>query len=312
MKEVIVTENLTKVFNSFTALSNLDLRIEHGVCVGYLGPNGAGKTTTIKILMNMLRATKGTAYIDGVSVEHNPKEALGKVGAVVETPEFYPYLTPIETLTYLGKIRGLSHEGLKSNIEKVLNDVKLKEWKDKRIGKFSKGMKQRLAIAQALLHEPPILILDEPTNGLDPRGMVEVREIIKMLKTQGKTIFMSSHLLFEVQEVCDKVAMINRGQLIKYDDIGKLSSLADTVKIEVQILSDVTPRQVKAIQDFGIVKNVVVYNPQLFVVELKGGEPEKADLLSNLHKVEGLRVTSFRSVGTALENFYMSMIQETS
>lgn len=311
MNEAIVTENLTKVFNSFTALNNLNLRIEHGVCVGFLGPNGAGKTTTIKILMNMLKATKGTAYIDGVNVENNPKEALGKIGALVETPEFYPYLTPIETLTYLGRIRGMSPGFLSKNIEKVLKDVKLDEWKDKRIGKFSKGMKQRLAIAQALLHEPPILILDEPTNGLDPRGMVEVREIIKILKTQGRTIFMSSHLLFEVQEVCDKVAMINRGQLLTYDKIDKLSSLADTVKIEVQILSDVNPNLVKAIQDFNGVENVVVYNPKLFVVELKGKEPEKANLLANLQRLKGMRVTSFRSVGTALENFYMSMIQET-
>jgi ABC-2 type transport system ATP-binding protein len=312
MTEAILTQNLTKVFNGFTAVNELNLRIEHGVCVGFLGPNGAGKTTTIKILTNMLRATKGNAYIEGMDVESNPKEALGKVGSVVETPEFYPYLTPIETLTYLGRIRGMSPEILSSRIDNVLGDVKLNEWKDQRIGKFSKGMKQRLAIAQALLHEPPILILDEPTAGLDPRGMVEVREIIKILKIEGKTIFMSSHLLFEVQEVCDKVAMINRGQLITYDNIDKLSSLAETVKIEVQTLSHVTPEQVKAVQNFGTVKNVVVYNPQLFVVEFKGGEPEKANLLTNLQYVKGIRVTSFRSVGTALENFYMSMITESA
>lgn len=311
MNEAIVTENLTKVFNSFTALNNLNLRIEHGVCVGFLGPNGAGKTTTIKILTNMLRATKGNAYIEGVDVGSNPKEALGKVGSVVETPEFYPYLTPIETLNYLGKIRGLSHERLKSSIEKVLGDVKLNEWKDKRIGKFSKGMKQRLAIAQALLHEPPILILDEPTNGLDPRGMVEVRENIKLLKKEGKTIFMSSHLLFEVQEVCDKVAIINKGQLMNYDSIENLSMLAGVVKIEVQILAPITPKQVKTIQDFAAVKNVIVYYPQLFVVELDGGDPEKANLLSDLQKVEGMRVTSFRVVGTALENLYMSLISDS-
>jgi len=311
MTDAIYTENLTKVFNGFTALNDLNLRIEHGVCVGFLGPNGAGKTTTIKILMNMLRATKGTAYIEGVSVENDPKEALAKVGAVVETPEFYPYLTPIETLTYLGRIRGIKQNRLPATIEKVLGEIKLNEWKDKRIGKFSKGMKQRLAIAQALLHEPPILILDEPTNGLDPRGMVEVREIIKMLKKKGRTIFMSSHLLFEVQEVCDKVAIINRGQLLTYDAIENLSKLAGMVKIEVQILAPVTPEQVKAIRDFPIVKDMVVYSPQLFVVELEGGESEKADLLTSLQNVQGMRVTSFRPVGTALENLYMSMITES-
>jgi ABC-2 type transport system ATP-binding protein len=198
MTEAIITENLTKNFGNFTAVNELNLRIEHGVCVGFLGPNGAGKTTTIKILTSMLRATKGNAYIEGVDVATDPKGALSRVGSVVETPEFYPYLTPVETLTYLGKIRGVDSRTLPGRIEQVIEEVRLQNWKDKRIGKFSKGMKQRLAIAQSLLHEPPILILDEPTSGLDPRGMVEVREIIKLLKGAGRTIFMSSHLLFEV------------------------------------------------------------------------------------------------------------------
>ncbi|UCG69818.1 MAG: ABC transporter ATP-binding protein [Thermoplasmata archaeon] len=312
MTEAIVTVNLTKVFNSFTAVNDLNLSIEHGVCVGFLGPNGAGKTTTIKILTNMLRATKGNAYIEGMDVESDPKGALGRVGSVVEIPEFYPYLTPIETLTYLGRIRGIEPSRLQERIEHVIGEVKLQEWKDQRIGKFSKGMKQRLAIAQALLHEPPILILDEPTSGLDPRGMVEVREIIKILKGEGRTIFMSSHLLFEVQEVCDKAAMINRGQLIMYEDIDKLSSLADTIKIEVQTLTHITPEQVKTIQNLSMVKNLVVYNPQVFVMEFEGGYPEKADLLSNLQNIEGMKVTSFRTVGTALENLYMSMISDTN
>ncbi len=311
MTEAIITEKLTKNFGNFTAVNELNLRIEHGVCVGFLGPNGAGKTTTIKILTSMLRATKGNAYIEGVDVKTDPKGALSRVGSVVETPEFYPYLTPVETLTYLGKIRGIEANRLQERIEDVIGEVKLQDWKDKRIGKFSKGMKQRLAIAQALLHEPPILILDEPTSGLDPRGMVEVREIINILKGEGRTIFMSSHLLFEVQEVCDKVAMINKGRLLKYDKIDNLAMLADVVKIEVQILSPITPKQVKSIQEMGTVKNMVVYNPSLFVVELEGKEPEKADLLSNLQKIEGIKMTSFRTVGTALENLYMSMISDS-
>ena len=311
MTEAIITENLTKSFGNFTAVNELNLRIEHGVCVGFLGPNGAGKTTTKKILTSMLRATKGNAYIEGVDVKTDPKGALSRVGSVVETPEFYPYLTPVETLTYLGKIRGIESNRLQERIEHVIGDVRLQDWKDKRIGKFSKGMKQRLAIAQALLHEPPILILDEPTSGLYPRGMVEVREIIKLLKGEGRTIFMSSHLLFEVQEVCDKIAMINKGRLLTYDAIDNLAMLADVVKIEVQILSPITPEQVKSIQEISMVKNMVVYNPSLFVVELEGREPEKADLLSNLQDIEGIKMTSFRTVGTALENLYMSMISDS-
>jgi ABC-2 type transport system ATP-binding protein len=144
MTEAIITENLTKNFGNFTAVNELNLRIEHGVCVGFLGPNGAGKTTTIKILTSMLRATKGNAYIEGVDVATDPKGALSRVGSVVETPEFYPYLTPVETLTYLGKIRGVDSRTLPGRIEQVIEEVRLQNWKDKRIGKFSKGMKQRL------------------------------------------------------------------------------------------------------------------------------------------------------------------------
>jgi energy-coupling factor transporter ATP-binding protein EcfA2 len=143
-----------------------------------------------------------------VDVTKDPKAALAGVGAVVETPEFYPYLTPKETLAYLGELRGMSKEDIDRRSKEVLETVKMTEWADKRIGKFSKGMKQRIAIAQAILHEPPVIILDEPTSGLDPRGMVEVREILMELKKADYTVFMSSHLLNEVQEVCTDVALI--------------------------------------------------------------------------------------------------------
>jgi len=200
---MIELQQLTKTFGPIRAVDNLSLKVPAGVTVGFLGPNGAGKTTTIKILTNLISATSGKAFIEGIDVISKPKEAMKNVGAVVETPEFYPYLTPDETLSYLGRIRGMSAAEIKKRSGEVLDQVKLSEWRTTRVGKFSKGMKQRLAIAQALLHEPEVLILDEPTSGLDPRGMVEVREIIRSLKRQQYTIFMSSHLLGEVQEVCD-------------------------------------------------------------------------------------------------------------
>jgi ABC-2 type transport system ATP-binding protein len=176
-------------------VDDLTMSVPEGVTVGFLGPNGAGKTTTIKILTHLISATGGKAYLHGVDVVRHPKQALGHVGAVVETPEFYPYLTPTETLAYLGRIRGMHSNEIKKRTDELLHMVKLDEWRSTRIGKFSKGMKQRLAIAQAILHEPDILILDEPTSGLDPRGMVEVRELIRTLKRQHYTIFISSHLL---------------------------------------------------------------------------------------------------------------------
>ena len=208
MVEPISIQNLTKEFNGFRAVDNLTLTVKKGSFVGFLGPNGAGKTTTIKILTNLLGTTSGSAFLNGVDVTKDPKDALASVGAVVETPEFYPYLTPRETLAYLGELRGMRKEEIKTRTDEVLKTVKMEDWADKRIGKFSKGMKQRIAIGQAILHKPELIILDEPTSGLDPRGMIEVHEDPFELKKEKYTLFMSSHLLNEVQEVCDEVALI--------------------------------------------------------------------------------------------------------
>ncbi|HRR67636.1 MAG TPA: ABC transporter ATP-binding protein, partial [Methanomassiliicoccales archaeon] len=222
MTEPIVINKLTKDFGGFMAVDDLSLTVPRRSFMGFLGPNGAGKTTTIKILTNMLSASSGEAYLNGVDVTKDPKAALANVGAVVETPEFYPFLTPRETLSYLGELRGMSRQDIERRGREVLETVKMTDWADKRIGKFSKGMKQRVAIAQAILHEPSVIILDEPTSGLDPRGMVEVREILTELKRADYTVFMSSHLLNEVQEVCTDVVLIDHGKLLRSGSVASL------------------------------------------------------------------------------------------
>jgi ABC-2 type transport system ATP-binding protein len=221
MREAIVIENLTRYYGGFLALDNFSLKIKENEDVALLGPNGAGKTTTIKILCGLLRPSSGTAYIDGINIVEERELALSKVGAIVETPEFYPYLTPEETLSYLGRLRGMRGRGLKSRIKEVIKLVRLEGWAKVKIEKFSRGMKQRLAVAQTLLHDPPILILDEPALGLDPRGMMEVREIFKEARKE-KTVFFASHLLTEVAQVCDKVAIIDHGRLRMYDSVARL------------------------------------------------------------------------------------------
>jgi ABC-2 type transport system ATP-binding protein len=308
--DAVIIEGLTKKYNSFTALNNLNLKIKSNMIVGYLGPNGAGKTTTIKILTNLIRATNGKVYIDNVDVAEDPKQALSNVGVVAETPEFYPYLTPRETLSYLGKVRGMDREYIKKRNKEVMEEVKLTEWMDQRIGKFSRGMKQRLAIAQAFLHEPQILIFDEPASGLDPRGLIEVREIIKRQKKENRTIFMSSHLLHEVQEVCDKLALLNFGKLIAYDDVDNLSKLTIIKKIEVKTHSALTPDQITRIKNVTNVENVQRRDANTFVIEFEGDDAVKADLLNDMQEL-GLKVVSFKSEGTDLENIYMSMIKES-
>src|SRR6059036_3565853 len=174
-------EGLGKDYGHFTALKSLDLTVPQGTSLGFLGPNGAGKSTTIKIMTNLIRPSRGRAVLFGIEVRQEPTRALARIGAVIETPEFYGYLTPLETLAYVGRLRRMARKDITARSEAVLKEVRLGEWAGHRIQEFSKGMKQRLAIAQALLHEPDLLVLDEPTSGLDPRGMAEIRDLIKSL-----------------------------------------------------------------------------------------------------------------------------------
>jgi len=310
MDDPIVIENLTKNFNGFKAVDSLNLTVERKSFVGFLGPNGAGKTTTIKILTHLLSASGGQAYLNGVDVTKDPKNALAGVGAVVETPEFYPYLTPIETLQYLGSLRGMSNEYIQRRTKEVLETVKMTEWSKTRIGKFSKGMKQRLAIAQAMIHEPHVLILDEPTSGLDPRGMVEVRNILKDLRKGDYTIFMSSHLLTEVQEICESVALIDRGKLLAHGSVATLVEGAVSKDIDVRILQPVDSYAIDRISNFEGVERIVPGDTRHFTITFKGGEEDQARLLSEMQTL-GLKIVSFNETAVALESLYMSLIKDS-
>ena len=220
----IESRGLTKRFGSFVALDHLELKIEGAKCVGFLGPNGAGKTTTLKMLTDMIYPTGGEAFLNGISVQADRKHALAQAGVLIESPEIYPSLTPREALGMVASLRGLSDETAKARTDEILAEVKMGDWADQKVGRFSKGMKQRINIAAALVHDPPILMLDEPATGLDPRGMAEVRDIVRGLKRRNRLVFMSSHILSEVTDVCDEVALINKGKLLFYDTLGNVTA----------------------------------------------------------------------------------------
>ncbi len=205
METILTLNNLTKKFGPITAVKNLSFTIKKGNVYGILGPNGSGKSTTLGIVLNVVNKTSGDfTWFDGNTSTHN---ALKKVGAIIERPNFYPYMTAAQNLKLVCQIKEVSHE----KIEEKLEIVGLLDRKDSKFRTFSLGMKQRLAIASALLNDPEILILDEPTNGLDPQGIHQIREIIKKIAAKGTTILLASHLLDEVEKVCSHVVIIRKG-----------------------------------------------------------------------------------------------------
>ena len=240
MSNAISIKGLTKTFGDITAVDNLTLDIPKGSAFAFLGPNGAGKSTTLKILPSLIKPTSGEAHFFNIDALEEPHEALLQIGAVVESAEFYPSLTPSETLDYFGRLRGMNSDKISRNSNKFLKLVGLDNWSDKKIGTFSRGMKQRLAIAQALLHEPPILLLDEPTFGLDPRGMAEIRNVFKDLTKEGKTIFFSSHLIGEIEEICDTLAIIDKGQVLFSDTMKNIMKKFKTDDLEEIYLKTIT------------------------------------------------------------------------
>ena len=218
MKTILRLNNLTKKFGPVTAVNNLSFSIEKGNVYGILGPNGSGKSTTLGIILNVVNATDGDfQWFDGTESTH---EALKKVGAIIEHPNFYPYMTATQNLNLVCKIKDVPPE----KIEEKLELVGLLDRKNSKFRTFSLGMKQRLAIASALLNDPEILILDEPTNGLDPQGIHQIREIINKIAAMGTTILLASHLLDEVEKVCSHVVIIRKGEKLYSGPVDEMNA----------------------------------------------------------------------------------------
>ncbi|RXJ50630.1 ABC transporter ATP-binding protein [Gelidibacter gilvus] len=206
METILTINNLTKKFGYLTAVKDLSFTIKKGNVYGILGPNGSGKSTTLGIVLNVVNKTSGDfSWFNGEVSTHN---ALKKVGAIIENPNFYPYMTAYQNLKLVCKIKGVDY----SKIDEKLGIVGLLERKDSKFSNYSLGMKQRLAIASALLNDPEILILDEPTNGLDPQGIHQIRTLIKQIASEGTTILLASHLLDEVEKVCSHVVVLRKGE----------------------------------------------------------------------------------------------------
>ena len=223
---VIETNELSKRYGQVVAVDRLSLRVSRGHVFGLLGPNGSGKTTAMSMLLGLVRPTAGSFRLFGAGQPH--REALHRIGAIIETPSFYPYLSGRRNLEYF---QGVSGKGDWEEVDELLDKVGLLQRANDRYQTYSLGMKQRLGIAYALLGDPELLFLDEPTNGMDPAGMAEIRDLIKQLGSEGRTILLSSHLLHEVELVCDSVAILAKGRLIAQGNVEDLVHRQEQIQL---------------------------------------------------------------------------------
>jgi ABC-2 type transport system ATP-binding protein len=229
--DAISLQHLSRRFGSRMAVDDLTLQVHRGEVFGFLGPNGAGKTTTVRMMLGLLRPSGGTVATFGIPVTAGPRRVLPRVGAMIERPALYPYLSGRNNLAALADAIG----GVpRTHLDDVIGLVGLGDRQHDRVSRYSLGMKQRLGIAMALLNEPGLLILDEPANGLDPAGVVEMRELLRQQAAKGVTVFITSHVLAEVERVCDRVAIIDRGRLLRVGAVSELTRAGDDFLVTVE------------------------------------------------------------------------------
>jgi ABC-2 type transport system ATP-binding protein len=297
MVEVLKVDNLQKKFGKRSIIKGISFTIMEGEIFGFLGPNGSGKTTTIKMLVDLISMDSGSITIMGNDIKKNREAALKHIGAVVESPELYSYLSGYENLMQIARIRGIS----KSRIDEIVKLVGLEGRIKDKMKKYSLGMKQRLGLAAALLSNPKLLILDEPTNGLDPNGIVELREILKELaEKEGMAVFVSSHILGEIQNLCDTVAFIEDGIITSVES---MDSMYDSLVYSLETIKEErTYNLLTGIQGIA----VVTENPIGYTLELS--ERKSSEVLKDIIDA-GIEVDSFAKHFKELEERYMELIR---
>ena len=281
MKEILKVENVNKLFGQKQVLTNISFSIEEGDILGFIGPNGSGKTTMIKLILGLLKLNSGTITINNYNLQENYEKAIEKVGAIVENPDNYMYLSGYNNLMLT---KNLYPNISKKEIDYVVSLVGLENRIHDKVNKYSLGMRQRLGIANALLRQPKLLILDEPTNGLDPLGIKDLRDLLNKLKEQGIGTLISSHNLSELESFCNKICIIDKGKIIEYSDIKDFKTIKNTYFFEVNkiknlknikkinentFLKILTKEEVPTFINDLIAKNILIYEAKLLEVTLE-------------------------------------------
>lgn len=308
MEFAVETKGLTKRYGQLTAVDKLDLKVAKGSIHGFLGPNGAGKTTTIKILVGLLEPSEGAVYVLGKEVRRDEADSRLSIGYMPELPKFPKHLKGVELLDVYGRMYGMTEQSRKEQIPKLIEMVGLQGRGDDFIGKYSKGMQQRIGIAQALLNNPELVILDEPSLGLDPVGMVEVRELVKNISKEGTTVFVSSHLLYEVEQVCTHVTIINHGIMLASDTLQNVSSMLAgpmLIHAEVARMSDAV---VQALKKLPFVTNVGQAGNELSI-QVSSHEDVRVPVSEAISKAGGV-VVGMSMKGSNLEDVFMQLVSK--
>jgi ABC-2 type transport system ATP-binding protein len=300
----IVVQNLTKIYGTQHAVDDLSFALDKNEIVAFLGPNGAGKSTTMKIATGYLPPSRGTVLIDGLDVKTNAVKVKETIGYLPENNPLYPDMYVHEYLRFSGRFFGLKGQGLKNRIARIIDMCQLGTEQNKQIGQLSKGYKQRVGLAQALLHDPSVLILDEPTSGLDPNQIAEVRALIKQI-SQEKTVLFSTHIMQEVQAICDRVIVINKGKLVADDLVTNLQNQSTTATIEVEFSSTINPELLEGIDG---VKAVVAMGEGRVELTLSSGEDIRPRLMQFITD-QGLPLIGMTLKKQSMEEVFASLTQ---
>ncbi len=302
--KVIEVRGLTKDFKEIRAVDSLSVNVYRGDVFGFLGPNGAGKSTTIRMLLTLIRPKEGSIKIFGKSLMEDRNEILKDIGAIIENPAFYNYLSAYKNLEILSRMSG--REISSNKIMETLETVGLKERSASKVKTYSHGMKQRLGIAQALLHDPELIILDEPTTGLDPQGMKEIRDLINYLcKEKNKTIFLSSHILSEVEQVANRMIIINKGKTVVE---GKVQELLDSAEMKVTIEVDDVEAAAQLIKDSGWAEKLLSANNNKMVFDVKTDEIAHLNKYMVSNNISVSAIVPTRS----LEEYFLKITDESN
>jgi ABC-2 type transport system ATP-binding protein len=313
---MIKVEGLTKRYARTVAVDNISFEVEKGGIVGFLGPNGAGKTTTMRVLTCFLPPTSGSANVAGFDVLENPLEVKKRIGYLPESPPLYPEMEVQEYLTFVGRLKGISSADVGRRVNEVSERCAIGDVQTKLIGKLSKGYRQRVGLAQAIIHNPEVLILDEPTSGLDPKQIIETRELIRGL-AGDHTIILSTHILSEIEHSCDKVIIISHGKLVATDTVANLTNrLRGSEAVALEVDAGLPEAEVRArLEQVAGVSRVMYKESRdgrhIFEVESLQGRSIRADLARAVVNA-GWNLNELRTVGLSLETIFLQLTASES